>query len=59
MDEIIHKSVHTWQVYLLESVTRIGLHIDHVIMCLCNEEDKDNKIYLWYACFVGFMRFLL
>ena len=31
--------------FLLKSVTRIGLHIDYVIMNLWNEEDKDNKMY--------------
>ena len=30
---------------VLESVTRFGFHIDYVIMYLCNEEDKDNKMY--------------
>ena len=40
---------------MLESVTRFGLHIDYVIMYLCNEEDKDNKMYLCYAFFMGFM----
>ena len=41
--------------HLLESVTRIGLHIEYVIMYLCNVEHKDNNIYFWYACFMGFM----
>ena len=40
---------------MLKSVTRIGLHIDYVIMYLCNEEDKDNKMYFCYACFMSFM----
>ena len=43
---------------VLKSVTRIGLHIDYVIMYLCKEEDKDNKMY-FYACFMGFMRNVL
>ena len=38
----------------MESVTRIGLHIDFVTMYLCNEEDKDNKMYFCYACFMGY-----
>ena len=40
---------------LLKSVTRIDRRIDYVIMYLCNEEDKDNKMYFCYSCFMGFM----
>ena len=40
---------------MLESVTRFGLHNDYIIMYLCNEEDKDNKRYFCYACFMSFM----
>ena len=45
--------------WLLESVIRIGLHIDYVIMYLCKEEDKDNKMYSCYTCFMGFMNKIL
>ena len=40
---------------MLKSVTRIGLHIDYVIMYLCKGEEKDNKMYFFYTCFMGFM----
>ena len=38
----------------MESVTRFGLHNDYVIMNLCNEEDKDNKMYFCKACLMCF-----
>ena len=47
--------IHNFAKGLLKSVTRIGFHIDYVIMYLCKEEDKDNKICFWYACLMGFM----
>ena len=50
---------NSWTSKLLESVTRFGLHIDYVIMYLCNEEDKDNKIYFWYAYYRSIDFFLM
>ena len=44
---------------MLKSVTRIILHIDYVIMYLCKEEDKDNKMIICCTCFMGFMSKIL